>query len=120
MMHRRGFSPDELDALDPDLFQYLRIYDEEVEPNGARFETLMFANMADLILRTSGCLSERGQKEASILDWDFYGILRNKTRTELQKESVEKRKQEEERKRKDMIDSIMKTAIAKDKNNGKK
>jgi len=37
MMHRRGFSPLELDELEPELFQLLKVYDERIEPNGSKY-----------------------------------------------------------------------------------
>lgn len=118
MMHRRGLSPQELDELDPELFHQLMIYDQRIEPNGSRFQMMMFANLCHLILASSGNLSERGRKEASVLDWDFYGILQNLTSGELSNK-LEEKKTNEAKKQINSIADTIKALATKDKNNGK-
>lgn len=119
MIHRRGFSPQELDDLDPELFELLKLYDERIEPNGSGFQTMMFANLCHLMLVSSGNLSERGQKEASVLDWDFYGLLQNKTIKELADEKTVRRNNEAKTNMNDLGDMIKSLALKDKKNNGR-
>jgi len=90
LINKRGLSPSELETLDPELFEYLMIYDSSIEPSGARFEHIKYSNLAHLILMSSGNLTEAGMKNASVNDWDMYGLLSNKT--------VHERIQEDEQK----------------------
>lgn len=105
-MHRRGFSPQELEELDPEVFQLLRVFDERIEPNGSKFQTMMFANLCHLMLVSSGNLSERGAKEASVLDWDSFGLLQNLTTGEMQEKQVEKKNKEAQKQFNAIADSI--------------
>lgn len=69
----------ELESLDPEIFEMMRIFDSNIEPSGAVYEHTKFANLAHLILMSSGNLTEAGMKKASVNDWDMYGLLSNKT-----------------------------------------
>jgi len=118
MLNRRGFSPDELEQIDPELFEYLMIFDEFIEPNGSRYDMSLYANLCHLILVSSGNLSERGQKDASVLDWDFHGLLRNYTTGELLEHNSSK-KTKEAKEQMDGLAEMIKSIATKDKNNGK-
>lgn len=114
MMHRRGFSPLELDELEPELFQLLKVYDERIEPNGSKFQMMMFANLCHLMLISSGNLSERGQKEASVLDWDFLGLIQDLTTGEMYEKLNDKKNKEAQKQFNAIADSI-KAIAQKDK-----
>lgn len=90
LLNKRGLSPSELESLDPELFEYMMIYDSSIEPSGARFEHIKYSNLAHLILMSSGNLTEDGMKKANVHDWDMHGLLSNKT--------VYERMQDEEQK----------------------
>ncbi|MFG0800787.1 hypothetical protein [Leclercia sp. GLN_9] len=79
LLNKRGLSPSELELIDPELFEYMMIYDSSIEPSGSRFEHIKYSNLAHLILMSSGNLTEAGMKRASVNDWDMYGLLSNKT-----------------------------------------
>lgn len=90
LLNKRGLSPSELESLDPELFEYLMIYDSSIEPSGARFEHIKYSNLAHLILTSSGNLSEKGLKEARLTDWDMFGLLSNKTAYEIEQDARER------------------------------
>jgi hypothetical protein len=89
MIHKRGLSPDEIDNLDPDLFQYLYLYDQVLEPNGTYYDMVKFSNLCHLLLVTSGNISKEGMRKASPNDWDLFGILSGKS-TKERREEMEK------------------------------
>jgi len=89
LINKRGLSPSELETLDPELFEYLMIYDSSIEPSGAKFEHIKYSNLAHLILMSSGNLTEAGMKKASVQDWDMYGLLSNKTVHERIQEEID-------------------------------
>lgn len=120
MIHRRGLSPKELEDLDPELFELLKIYDQNIEPNGSTFQTAMFANLCHLMLVSSGNLSERGQKEASVLDWDMFGLLRGMTSGELLESHEIKKNKEAQANMNSIIDMIKDAAEKGNNKNGKK
>lgn len=90
LLNKRGLSLSELESIDPELFEYLMIYDANIEPSGARFDHIKYANLAHLILTSSGNLSEKGLKDARLTDWDMFGLLSNKTAYEIEQEAKEK------------------------------
>lgn len=114
MINKRGLSPYEIDNIDPELFECLFLFDQFIEPNGARFEHMKFSNLAHLILMSSGNLTEKGMKAAKVQDWDMYGLLSNKTGTELSDEAEQRKKLEQEQKMNAMKDFI-KSQAKKDK-----
>lgn len=118
MINKRGLSPDEIDKLDPELFELLFIFDSVIEPNGARFEHMKFSNLAHLILMSSGNLTEKGLKAAKVTDWDMYGLLSNKTSTELAEEEDKRKQQQAKLQYEQMKADLVKEEAAK-KNKGK-
>ncbi|MBK5013999.1 hypothetical protein [Pantoea sp. S62] len=80
---------------------------------------MMFANLCHLMLVTSGNISERGRKEASVLDWDFYGLLQNLTTGELSDKAEQKKNKEAQKQFNNIADTIKALAIKDDKD-GKK
>lgn len=119
MIHKRGLSPEELDQLDPELFEALMIYDAVIEPNGARVDQIRFANLCHLILMSSGNLTESGMKSAKVTDWDMFGLMSNKTTRQVQEELAKAKKDEEQRGFNALAEAIKEAAL-KDKKNGKK
>lgn len=120
MIHKRGLSPDELDQLEPELFNALFLYDAVIEPNGARIDQIRYANLCHLILLSSGNLTESGMKSAKVDDWDMFGLLANKTTKQIAKDE-ELAKQEREVTNFNAMAEMIKAEALKDKNkNGKK
>jgi len=120
MIHKRGLSPEELNQLDPDLFNALFLYDAVIEPNGARVEQIRYANLCHLILMSSANLTESGMKSAKVSDWDMFGLLANKTTKQIAKEEEEARIKRDTENFNAMAEMIKAEAL-KDKNkNGKK
>lgn len=119
MIHKRGLSPDELDQLDPELFEALLIYDAVIEPNGARIDQIRYANLCHLILMSSGNLTEQGMKKAKVNDWDLFGLLSNKSTKQITSESSKAKEEEQKRNFNALAESI-KDAALKGKKNGKK
>lgn len=119
MIHKRGLSPDEIDQLDPELFELLMLYDAVIEPNGARVDQIRYANLCHLILMSSGNLTEQGMKNAKVSDWDLFGLLSNKSTKELHEEAVKAKKEQEIRGFNQLAESIKEVAM-KGIKNGKK
>lgn len=120
MMHKRGLSPDELDNLDPDLFNALYIYDALIEPNGAKMEMLAHAKLCETILLSSGNLTKEGRKNLKITDFDYLDILGDDSLTS--KEKAHKKKEIAEQNNSQSINkmgSLIKR-MAKEGNNGKR
>lgn len=67
------------------------------------------------MLVTSGNISERGRKEASVLDWDFYGLLQSLTTGELSDKAETKKKNEAQKQFNNIADTIQALAIKDDK-----
>lgn len=122
MLHKRGLSPQELEDLDPELFEYLMIFDSVIEPNGSRFEHMKYANLCHLIMMSSGNISEQGMKKAKVLDWDMFGLLSNLTTRELAEEQAKDKHNQEQAEFSAMAELIKAEALAKNKgkSNGKK
>jgi hypothetical protein len=118
MLHKRGLSPSELEELDPELFEYLMIFDSVIEPNGAKFEQIKYANLCHLILMSSGNLTEQGMKKAKVLDWDMFGLLSNLTTRELAEEQEKDKCNQEQATFSAMADLIKSEALAKNKGKG--
>lgn len=119
MIHKRGLSPEELDSLDPELFELLMLYDAVIEPNGARIDQIRYANLCHLIMMSSGNLTQDGMKRAKVDDWDMFGLLSQKSTKELHEEAVITRKEEQQKQFNILAESIKETAM-KGINNGKK
>lgn len=90
LLNKRGLSLSELESIDPELFEYLMIYDANIEPSGARFDHIKYANLAHLILMSSGNLTQDGMKKANVHDWDMHGLLSNKTVYERMQDEKQK------------------------------
>ena len=90
MMHKRGLSPDELDNLDPDLFEALLIYDTLIEPNGTKMDMIAHAQLCQTILLSSGNLSKEGRSKLKLTDFDYLQIMGDDSLTT--KEKAEKNK----------------------------
>ncbi|HHD2919852.1 hypothetical protein ACO1ZG_16240 [Enterobacter kobei] len=120
MILKRGLSPEELDQLDPELFNALFIYDAVIEPNGSRIDQIRYANLCHLILMSSGNLTEAGMKSAKVDDWDMFGLLANKTTKQIAKDE-EKARIKRETDQFNAMAEMIKAEALKDKNkNGKK
>lgn len=85
MMHRRGLSLNDLDNLDPDLFNALYIYDTLIEPNGAKMDIVAHAQLCQTILLSSGNISKEGRKNLKISDFDYLDILGDDSLTSKEK-----------------------------------
>lgn len=83
-MIRSGEIPDE-----PDLFDALYVFDTFIEPTSTHIQQLRFAVLCDLILKSSGNVSESAFKNASYEDWDFYNILKSKEEKQKDKKKSE-------------------------------
>lgn len=113
MIHKRGLSPVEIENIDPELFNYLYVYDSVIEPNGTYYDMVKYANLCHLILMSSGNLSEDGSKNASVMDWDLFGVLSGKSTKERHDEQKEKQKQKEIDGFNKMAELIKKQAVKK-------
>ncbi|MGX9299887.1 hypothetical protein ACWXWG_10940 [Pantoea ananatis] len=120
MIHKRGLSPDELNQLDPEIFEQLMLYDAVIEPNGARVDQIRFANLCHLILLSSGNLTEAGMKNAKVEDWDMFGLLHNKSTKELHDEAVKSKNEEQQKQFNQLAETIKDIAMQGKNNNGKK
>ncbi|WP_419058925.1 hypothetical protein [Kluyvera georgiana] len=120
MMHKRGLSPQELEELDPDVFNALHIYDTLIEPNGSKIEMMKHANLLHTILLTSQSITKEGRQKADIHDWDFLDILGDDSLTSQEKLKV--REAEKLGKSKSNAESFaeMVKALAEGSKNGKK
>lgn len=120
MMHKRGLSPNELDDLDPDLFNALYIYDTLIEPNGAKMDMLAHAKLCETILLSSGNLTKEGRSKLKVSDFDYLDILGDDSLTS--KEKANKRKEKEQANNSQNINKMgsMLKRMAKEEQNGKR
>jgi hypothetical protein len=119
LIHKRGLSPEELNRLDPEIFEALLIYDSVIEPNGGRVDQIRYANLCHLILMSSGNLTEDGMKRAKVDDWDLFGLLSNKSTKQISEESAKAKEEAQQRNFNALAESIKDVAL-KVKKNGKK
>jgi hypothetical protein len=119
LIHKRGLSPEELDKLDPEIFEALLIYDSVIEPNGERVDQIRFANLCHLILMSSGNLTEEGMKRAKVEDWDLFGLLSNKSTKQIAEEAAKAKEEQKQRNFNALAESIKEVAL-KGKKDGKK
>ncbi|MDA8518963.1 hypothetical protein [Citrobacter sp. Igbk 16] len=120
MLHKRGLSPQELDDLDPDIFNALYIYDQVIEPNGARHDMLAHAQLCHTILLSSQSITKEGRKNLQLSDFDYIGILGDDSLTVKEKNvKREKAKHENSKNNIASLGSMIKK-MAKENANGKK
>lgn len=117
MVNKRGLSPSEFYALEPEELEALMIYDRFIEPSGLQVQSAMFANLCHLIMMTSPNLSEKGRNEAKLKDWDLFGTFENLTASERQKKREEEEKEQKAQNIKKSFRELM--DMEKGKKNGK-
>lgn len=120
MMHKRGLSPNELDNLDPELFNALYIYDKLIEPNGVKIDMVAHAQLCQTLLLSSGNLTKEGRSKLKLSDFDFLDILgddslTSKEKAQKKKENADKNSSQNINKMGDFI-----RRMAEEQNNGKK
>ncbi|MBJ9240878.1 hypothetical protein I5488_17890 [Citrobacter braakii] len=120
MMHKRGLSPQELDSLDPDIFNALYIYDQLIEPNGSKIDMIAHAQLCHTILLSSQSITKEGRKNLSLNDFDYLSILDDDSLTAKEKHAKrEKKKEENSRNNISTLGSMIKK-MAKENKHGKK
>ena len=95
------------------------IFDTVIEPNGAKFEQIKYANLCHLVLMSSGNLTPEGMKKAKVSDWDMFGLMSNKTTLEQIEEQEATKRNQEQKQINALADLIKSEAKAKGKASGK-
>ncbi|MDX7507802.1 hypothetical protein GFB57_18055 [Citrobacter sp. S39] len=119
MINKRGLSPQEFEDLDPDLFEALLIYDQFIEPSGAKMDMLFYTHLCHtMTINTPGMTKEIARKIKS-KDFDFLGILDDR---ETRKERIERITKDRQTAELNKIGDAIKAQVAqmKGKGNGKK
>lgn len=95
-------------AMPLSLFNMLFVYENYVEPNGARIDQIRHAQVLETLYKSSGNLSKEGIRSISINDFDMYGLISGQSQEELIKQ-----------KQKADHDNMMRLFVNEGKNNGK-
>lgn len=119
MMHKRGLSPDELDNLSHEIFNALYIYDQLIEPNGARMNMVAHAQLCQTILLSSGNVTKEGRSKMKLSDFDYLDILGDGSLTSREKAILKKEKAAKESSQNINKMGDMMKRLAKEANNGK-
>ncbi|MDI4774655.1 hypothetical protein MJI35_23845, partial [Salmonella enterica subsp. enterica serovar Anatum] len=121
MLHKRGLSLEEIDTIDPDIFNALFIYYTLIEPNLARMEMIKYANLCNLLLMTSQSITPEARKKAKVSDWDFADLLSDVSLT-MREKALKREEQEIENSRNNIksIGDMIKRQISNEGKNGKK
>ncbi|WP_260232624.1 MULTISPECIES: hypothetical protein [unclassified Enterobacter] len=121
MINKRGLTPAEFDELEPELFEYLMIYDAYIEPSGTRIDMLFHAHQCYTMTLNNPNITDSLRKSLRVDDFDFLDILNANNLSFNEKQ--EKRKKDKEEKQANDIkalgEQMKKMALGKN-NNGKK
>lgn len=120
MLHKRGLSPQELDELDPDIFNALYIYDQLIEPNGAKTDMIAHTQLCHTLLLSSQSITKEGRKNLTLNDFDYLGILGDDSLTAKEKNAKREKKKEQNTKQNVASLGAMMKGLVEGKNNGKK
>ena len=116
MVNKRGFAPN--DDIDPDLFDYLMVYDTYIEPSGTKMDMLFHSYKCYTAVLNNPNITNDLRQKLKVTDFDFLDILDSQNlSTKERHEKHEKEKQEKQSNDiKSLGEQIKKMA---GKNNGK-